>query len=286
MRLDYNEVDDEFGIIIYGNKSVINIDPQTGTINSTDWYTQYGSPVMIKYDVEGKPIVMTLSIDDIPGHLIRDGEAIELPATPTYFDYSPQAHKAVVCMPGPDYVTIVEYGPNTNPPTADFTANVTTIYVGESVEFTDLTLNNPETWEWNFEGGNPLTSADQNPVVTYDGPGSFDVSLTATNTNGSDTETKADYITVEPLVFVSEKGIKTEISLSPNPTEDIVNVSVSGKALNPISVHVFSVEGRLVFSQKIIEESSIVDLSGCKKGLYFLKLEIEGDTRSFKIFKK
>ena len=50
---------------------------------------------------------------------------------------------AVVCMPGPDYVTVIEFDQSVDPPIADFTANVTTIEVGDDVEFTDLSENNP-----------------------------------------------------------------------------------------------------------------------------------------------
>ncbi|MBN1340031.1 MAG: T9SS type A sorting domain-containing protein [Bacteroidales bacterium] len=286
MRLAYNEVDDEFGVVNYGTKTVININPQTGAINSTDYYTQYGSPVMIDYDVEGKPLVLTLSNDDAPGHLIRDGEAIALPATPTYFDYSPASNKAVVCMPGPDYVTVIEYDPNTNPPEAGFTANVTTIYVGESVEFSDLSLNFPTSWDWTFEGGDPVVSALQDPVVTYNTTGVYDVALTAANAYGSDTETKADYITVNPLVFIDEKGSRTEISLSPNPVTDLLSVHSSGKLSQPLAIMCFSSQGRLMISCELTAQESFLDMSGLKAGLYLLKV-ISGENHSFfKILKQ
>jgi hypothetical protein len=32
------------------------------------------------------------------------------------------------------------------------------------VDFTDMSVNNPVSWEWTFEGGTPSTSTDQNPV--------------------------------------------------------------------------------------------------------------------------
>ncbi|MFP4664656.1 MAG: C25 family cysteine peptidase, partial [Bacteroidales bacterium] len=93
-----------------------------------------------------------------------------------------------------DYITV---NPNTNPPVADFEADVTTVTTGGTVNFTDLSTNLPDSWEWNFEGGTPATSTDQNPSVTYDAAGTYTVELTASNSYGSDTETKVDYITVE-----------------------------------------------------------------------------------------
>lgn len=286
MRLTYNEVSDEFGIVNYGTKTVINVDAQTGAINSTDYYTQYGSPIMIKYDVEGKPLVLTLSNDNAPGHLIRDGEAIALPATPTYFDYSPEANKAVVCMPGPDYVTVIEYDPNTNPPAADFTASVTTIYVGESIEFSDLSLNFPTSWEWTFEGGDPAISALQDPVVTYNAVGVYDVAMTATNAYGSDTEAKADYITVNPLVFVDEQGSRAVVSLTPNPVSDLLKVDFSGRLTQPLSIMCFNSQGRVMFSRFLTEKETMLDMSGMDPGLYLMKVMYGADHSFFKILKQ
>ena len=93
----------------------------------------------------------------------------------------------------------VDIGPGViQPPVADFSASATVITEGDSVTFTDLSTNNPDAWDWTFEGGTPATSTDQNPVITYYTAGTYTVTLTATNAAGSDSETKVDYITVEP----------------------------------------------------------------------------------------
>jgi len=94
------------------------------------------------------------------------------------------------------YITVE---PPCQPTVADFSASATTIYEGDSVNFTDLSTNNPYAWDWTFAGGTPSTSTQQNPTVTYYTAGTYAVTLTATNACGSDTETKVDYITVLPI---------------------------------------------------------------------------------------
>lgn len=84
-------------------------------------------------------------------------------------------------------------------PVADFEAVNTTVYVGQSVQFNDLSTNSPDSWDWTFTGGTPSTSDIQNPVVSYAAVGTYNVSLTAENGTGSDTETKVSYITVEEM---------------------------------------------------------------------------------------
>lgn len=83
-----------------------------------------------------------------------------------------------------------------NKPITKFTADATTINVGNSVHFSDSSTNNPTSWLWAFQGGNPSTSAAQNPTVSYATAGTYNVSLIATNSKGSDTLTKAGYIHV------------------------------------------------------------------------------------------
>jgi PKD repeat protein len=82
-------------------------------------------------------------------------------------------------------------------PVADFIGTPTTVVVGNSVAFTDLSANAPTSWNWTFAGGTPGTSTTQNPTITYNTVGTYAVTLTATNTAGSSTPvTKTAYITV------------------------------------------------------------------------------------------
>lgn len=81
-------------------------------------------------------------------------------------------------------------------PVANFTSNTSSIISGQQISFTDSSTNNPTSWNWTFEGGAPATSTAQNPVVTYTTEGTYNVTLTASNTTGSNTITKTGYVTV------------------------------------------------------------------------------------------
>lgn len=78
---------------------------------------------------------------------------------------------------------------------ADFTADATTVCSGSTVNFTDLSTG-AISWSWTFEGGSPSSSTDQNPTVTYNTPGTYNVSLTVSDGVSSVTENKIDYISV------------------------------------------------------------------------------------------
>jgi len=93
------------------------------------------------------------------------------------------------------------------PPIASFSANVVEVDAGGNVNFIDFSANNPDTWQWNFEGGTPATSSAQNPTITYNTPGTFFVQLIVSNANGSDLLLRENYISVintNPNVIISE----------------------------------------------------------------------------------
>jgi len=61
--------------------------------------------------------------------------------------------------------------------------------VGDSVSFFDQTALQPTAWNWSFQGGSPATSSLQNPKIVYNAAGTYNVTLTATNTDGNATQT-------------------------------------------------------------------------------------------------
>jgi PKD repeat protein len=79
---------------------------------------------------------------------------------------------------------------------ASFVGNPTTLLPGNQVSFTDQSLGNPTSYTWTFEGGTPPTSNDQNPVVTYNSTGDFDVTLLVGDGNTTDTKVMTNYIEV------------------------------------------------------------------------------------------
>jgi PKD repeat protein len=87
------------------------------------------------------------------------------------------------------------------PPVVDFEASMLEIVIGQSIDFTDLSTNVPTSWNWSFNGANPMSSNVQNPQgITYNFPGAYTVCLTATNAYGSNTVCKDAYINVvEPV---------------------------------------------------------------------------------------
>ncbi len=99
---------------------------------------------------------------------------------------------------------------------ADFTVDKVVVCAGDQVQFADGSYNTASGWTWTFAGGSPSTSSDQNPVVTYDTPGTYTVTLLATDGSSNDTETKTSYITVldNPSTLPFYEGFEAYSSLN------------------------------------------------------------------------
>jgi PKD repeat protein len=91
-------------------------------------------------------------------------------------------------------------------PIAEFEADVSTIYVGEYINFYDhssfaLSRN------WSFPGGNPSESSIVNPEVVYNQVGTYSVELEVRNEKGEDRVSKEMFIEVleNPAVAMQKK---------------------------------------------------------------------------------
>ncbi|AKB56537.1 cell surface protein (plasmid) [Methanosarcina barkeri 227] len=104
-------------------------------------------------------------------------------------------------------ITVTEK-PESVLPVANFTASLT-------VQFTDISTNNPTQWEWNF--GDGTSSTEQNPVHVYGSEGTYTVTLVATNDAGS-SYVRSMVITVTRLIPVA--------SFTADPTEGSAPLTV------------------------------------------------------------
>ncbi|MFC3196839.1 LamG-like jellyroll fold domain-containing protein [Parapedobacter deserti] len=93
----------------------------------------------------------------------------------------------------PDFVTV-----GYRELVADFSADMTTVKVGDPVQFTDLSAGLPESWQWEIyaANGTTVTSTEQHPELTFDRAGIYSVKLTVSHPEGQDMITKEGFVTV------------------------------------------------------------------------------------------
>ncbi len=181
-------------------------------------------------------------------------------------------------------VAVNEYGSDTlikedfitvDGPFAEFEADVTNILEGESVNFTDMSINNPSSWTWRFFGGNPsIHSGETPPQITYSVAGDYNVKLTVTNELGNDDLIKTNYIHVGG-VGVEEASLEEKLSIYPNPTHGSFTMDLGQNNLRGVHISVMDARGELIYSDVLSDETKkfTIDISENPSGIYMLRLQ-------------
>jgi PKD repeat protein len=97
----------------------------------------------------------------------------------------------------PGYITVGSTGTVSE---ADFTATPTSGGVPLTVDFTDISTGEIDSWYWTFGDGE--TSTEQHPTHIYTDTNVYTVTLTVNGPTGIDTEIKPGYITVFLRIFI------------------------------------------------------------------------------------
>ena len=80
--------------------------------------------------------------------------------------------------------------PSAIPPIASFTFSPSAPMPGQTITFTDTSVNGPTSWAWDFQNDGVVDSTSQNPTFSYATLGSRIVKLTVTNSAGSTSTTR------------------------------------------------------------------------------------------------
>ncbi len=161
-------------------------------------------------------------------------------------------------------------------PVANFTSNITAGCSPATINFTGTSTGNPTSYSWDF--GDGATSTLENPSKIYNTPGVYTVTLTVTNTLGSDTEIKTNYITVfnSPTASftVSEDTVCSTTSViftsTSTPGDGAINqYEWAFSDLSPNVTGVTSVTHQFIFSSSTMQTFypllSITDINGCNR---------------------
>ena len=88
--------------------------------------------------------------------------------------------------------------PPPSPPVANFSGTPLSGTQPLTVNFTDSSTGSPTSYAWDFTNSGNTDSTSQNPSYVYNTAGTYSVKLTATNSGGSNSLTRTNYVTVNP----------------------------------------------------------------------------------------
>ncbi|MDX2280732.1 MAG: PKD domain-containing protein [Saprospiraceae bacterium] len=132
------------------------------------------------------------------------------------------------------------------------------------VNFFDLSYYEPTTWSWDF--GDGFTVDDERyPVHQFDSAGIYQVCLTVSNPNASNTHCKTIYLGVSAT---ENPVLQKQIEISPNPFNTHLDVALNLNLHLPI-FRLFDQTGRIVLEKRIAFGISEIETDMLPPGIYF-----------------
>lgn len=219
-----------------------------------------GSVITVRVDAEDSDG----TIDEVQYYIDDEGVSSSQ-SFPYYYDWNTEDVDdgtyviTAICIDneggkGTDEVTVIigSGGGSENAPVASFKSDVNEGSSPLTVNFTDESSNNPTAWLWDFGDGN--TSQQQNTVNIYNSNGTYTVSLTVTNSFGSDNIIKSNLINVGSVISGGEPcpGTPTVIDADGN----VYNTVLIG---DQCWMKENLKKGTFIFGSEISEDNSIVE---------------------------
>ena len=178
---------------------------------------------------------------------------------------------------------------------ADFSASIISGNAPLTVNFTDLSQNEPTNFYWDFNNDGIFDSNEQNPTYTYEDAGVYRVYLYESKDGYyPDAEIKNDYILVNPTNVNDNELQITDYKLSnyPNPFNPETTISFNLTQKKPAKIEIYNLKGQKVKELMINDEKLGInkitwngkDDSGkaVGSGVYFYGLNVNGKVGAVK----
>jgi PKD repeat protein len=133
-------------------------------------------------------------------------------------------------------------------PSADFD-NTIEVCSNNPIVFEDISSNTPNTWWWTANGAYPSNSSLQNPTFNFPNPGTYQVTLMASNQAGSNTITKSITVQSSPVINIQGtdsicKGSSTTLTASGGNTYSWSNnINTANNIVSPQVSTTYTVTG-------------------------------------------
>ena len=142
-----------------------------------------------------------------------------------------------------------------------------------SVQFWDVSYFRPEEWRWDF--GDGTSSTERFPVHSFSQNGVYDVCLTVSNENSSNTSCQTLNI---GTTSTTENAVDIDFTLFPNPTQDVIRCQLQNYLPRDGRIMIYNSNGHIMLTEKIRVGATNIDLTNFEAGIYFYELR-EGNKK-------
>lgn len=112
------------------------------------------------------------------------------------------------------------------------------------------------------------------------------ITTSTSNSNGSVTAGVQQAFEISTTLGIEDTTINLEYTAYPNPTVDILHLSINNFNQENLRYQLFNVQGQLLASKKISNTTTIIGMEGYAASIYFLKVVTNNQPiKTFKIVK-
>ena len=166
------------------------------------------------------------------------------------------------------------------PLVANFSASVTESVAPFTVQFSNYSVGEILSYEWDFDNDGVIDSNEPEPEFTYQDTGYYSVKLIIHDQDGTDEFLREDFIHVTNGSGIDneELTIKNyEMSNFPNPfnPSTIIKYELHSSIKNP-KIEIYNLKGQLVYELRISNNETMVEWNAkdFSSGIYFYKLNL------------
>lgn len=162
---------------------------------------------------------------------------------------------------------------------------------GEMVKFENLSVYDPNqetTFSWDFDGDGTEDSNEQSPEFAYSAEGFYDVSLTVTNADGSNTKKREAYVQIDDNITTSILDeVIVDTRIYPNPCTDLLTITVPDGKHQLEYIELRDLAGKYISREPALGNTAKMRVDGLSRGIYITELTFSNlEKHSVRIIKK
>jgi PKD repeat protein len=167
------------------------------------------------------------------------------------------------------------------PLVANFSSSLTEGEAPFTLQFSNYSVGEIISYEWDFDNDGTIDSYEQNPEFTYQDTGYYSVKLIIHDQDGTDEFLREDFIHVTDGSGIDNYEIEItnyELNNYPNPFNPHTTINYElpdGKVRSEIFI--YNIRGQLIETLPIDNTKTSVkwEPKDCSSGIYFYKINIE-----------
>jgi len=161
---------------------------------------------------------------------------------------------------------------------------ITRVVTGNQVQYFGASPDNPATWSWFFNGGTPMTSTQQNPVVTYPGPGTYICALSVSGGPNNCSPALSRDVDTVTITTTGTAEVYKEPSFQIRPAASGNAFIIDSDYARELTVSLYDINGRnlgVIYNGEVVTGTSHFRIPEAivSGSVYFLEAESGGERK-------